>query len=327
MKLIGIEEHFLTQEVASAWGLAATRDDSLRLNDGVIGDRLRDLGAERLRLMDETGVEVQVLALAPPGLHNLDIESVDLARQTNDVVAATIARNPDRFEGLATLPMGAPHEAARELERSVADLGLRGAMVYGRTRERNLDDRAFWPIFEAASALRVPIFIHPQIPQTSVRMAYYSGFDPEVELALSCFALGWHYEAGVQFVRLVAAGVFDRFPRLQVILGHWGEVVVFYAERLAMLDRVVKLERPLLEYIRHNLYLTASGMFSAVYLRRAIEAVGVERILFSTDFPYQVRPGREARRFIDGLDLDQADKEKFAHGNWSRLTDRGRHGD
>jgi predicted TIM-barrel fold metal-dependent hydrolase len=324
MKLIGIEEHFITQDVASAWGLASTRDDSLRLNEGVIGDRLRDLGAERLRLMDETGVDVQALALAPPGLHNLDVECVDLAKKTNDFVAATIAKNPNRFQGLATLPMGAPQEAPRELERSVGDLGFLGAMMYGRTRESNLDDKAFWPIFEAASALRVPLFLHPQIPQASVRNAYYSGFDPQVDLALSCFALGWHYEAGLQFVRLVLAGVFDRFPQLQVILGHWGEVVIFYAERLAMLDRVAKLKRPFLDYVRHNLYLTASGMFSEVYLRRSIEAVGVDRILFSTDFPYQYRPGRDARRFIDGLDLDQLDKEKFAHGNWARLTDRSR---
>lgn len=326
MKLVGIEEHFITEDVATAWALAATRDDSLRFNEGVIGDRLRDLGAERLRLMDETGVDVQVLALAPPGLHNLDVECVGLAKRTNDLVAATIAKNPDRFQGLATLPMGVPTEAPRELERSVSELGLVGAMLYGRTREKNLDDESFWSIFEAASALRIPLFIHPQIPQDSVRKAYYSGLAPEVELALSCFAIGWHYEAGLQFVRLIMAGVFDRFPQLQVILGHWGEVVIFYAERLAMLDRVAKLRRPFLDYVRNNLYLTASGMFSESYLRRSVEAVGVERILFSTDFPYQYRPGGDARRFIDGLELDQADKEKLAHGNWARLTDRSARG-
>lgn len=322
MKLIGIEEHFTTRDVASAWAFAPTHDDSLRFNEGVIGDRLGEVGAERLRLMDETGVDVQVLALAPPGLHNLDVECVALAKKTNDFVSATIAKNPDRFQGLATLPMAAPQQAPRELERSVNELGLVGAMLYGRVRESNLDDRAFWPIFEAASALGVPLFLHPQIPQASVRAAYYSGFAPEVDLALSCFAIGWHYEAGLQFVRLVLAGVFDRYPRLQVILGHWGEVVIFYAERLAMLDRVAKLQRPFVDYVRHNLYLTASGMFSEVYLRRSIEAVGLDRILFSTDFPYQYRPGRDARRFIDGLNLGPSEKQKFAHGNWARLTDR-----
>lgn len=141
------------------------------------------------------------------------------------------------------------------------------------------------------------------------------------DLALSCYAIGWHYEAGIQFVRLVLAGVFDRFPQLQIILGHWGEVVLFYSERLAMLDRVAKLQRPIIDYIRQNLYVTASGMFNEAYLRRSIEIVGCDRILFSTDYPYQYRPGRDARRFLEALSLDD-DKRKFAHANWERLTDR-----
>jgi predicted TIM-barrel fold metal-dependent hydrolase len=131
--------------------------------------------------------------------------------------------------------------------------------------------------------------------------------------------LGWHYEAGVQFVRLILAGVFDRFPNLQIILGHWGEVVLFYLERLAGLNRAAKLDRPFADYPRQNLYVMASGMFSPAYLRRAIEIVGVDRVLFSTDYPYQYRPGREARRFLEESALDEP--EKFAHANWERLTD------
>jgi len=326
MKLIGIEEHFLTHDVTSALALAPTRDDSLALNAGVIGDRLHNLGAARLGLMDETGIDVQVLALAPPGLHGLGPESGALAEKTNDMIAAAVSARPQRFQGLATLPMATPLAAPRELERCITKLGLQGVMVYGRCGDKNLDHPDFLPIFEAAAALDVPVFIHPQIPHASVRQAYYSGFGLEVDLALSCFALGWHYEAGIQFVRLVLAGVFDRLPRLQVILGHWGELVIFYAERLAMLDRVAKLERPFLDYVRGNLYLTASGMFSETYLQRSIAAVGMDRVLFSTDFPYQYRPGRDARRFIEGLALEQVDKEKLAHGNWTRLTDRSGRG-
>jgi predicted TIM-barrel fold metal-dependent hydrolase len=126
----------------------------------------------------------------------------------------------------------------------------------------------------------------------------------------------------MQFVRIVLSGVFDRHPNLQVILGHWGELVIFYLERLIMLDRVSGLKRPFIEYVRDNLYLTASGMFNPAYLERAIEAVGPDRILFSTDYPYQYRTGGDARRFLDGLSLDDGDKAKFAHGNWERLTGR-----
>lgn len=322
MKLIAIEEHFLTPEVKAAWTAAPISDDSTRLNGGVIDERLCDLGEGRLSIMDETGVDVQVLALTAPGLHNLEADSIVLARQTNDFLAATVASRPERFQGLATLPIAIPRGAVQELERGVRELGMKGAMLYGRVRDKNLDHADFWPVFEAAAALKIPLFIHPQIPQQSVRQALYSGLGDGVDLALSCFAIGWHYEAGLQFVRLVLAGVFDRFPDLQIILGHWGEVALFYLERLTMLDRVARLERPFADYARRNLYLTASGMFSENYLKRSIDIVGADRILFSTDYPYQYRPGGDARRFVESLDLAEDDKEKFAHANWERLTAR-----
>lgn len=142
----------------------------------------------------------------------------------------------------------------------------------------------------------------------------------DIDLSLAAYGLGWHYEAGLQFVRLILSGTFDRHPDLQIVLGHWGEVVLFYLERLAALDRAAKLTRSVAECMRNNLYVTASGMFSVDYLQRCIEIVGVDRILFSTDFPYQYRPGQDARRFLERTPLDDADKRKFAHGNWERLT-------
>ncbi len=323
MKLIAVEEHFLTDEVRAAWAShASAGDDTIVFNRGDVGDRLNDLSYQRLNLMDETGVDVQVLSLTSPGLHNLGRASVALAQRTNDLLAATVAKFPIRFQGLATLPTPAPRLAARELERSVVELGFKGAMLFGRTREQNLDHKDFWPIFDCAAERGVPLFIHPQIPRRSVRQAYYSGFNDKLDLAFASYGLGWHYEAGIQFVRLVLAGVFDRFPRLQVILGHWGEVVLFYAERLAALNGVAKLKRPFAEYLRQNLYVTASGMFSEAYLRRSIKTVGIDRILFSTDYPYQYRPGGDARRFLNTAALVKQDKKKFAHANWERLTSR-----
>ncbi|MCJ2138639.1 amidohydrolase family protein [Methylobacterium sp. E-066] len=146
--------------------------------------------------------------------------------------------------------------------------------------------------------------------------------DALVDLALAAYGLGWHYEAGLQFERLVLAGTFDRHPGLQVILGHWGEVVLFYLERLAALQRVAKLDRPVADYVRDNLYVTASGMFSLDYFLRCVEIVGLDRVLFSTDYPYQYRPSREARGYLARLPLDDADRVKLAHGNWERLTRR-----
>ncbi len=154
----------------------------------------------------------------------------------------------------------------------------------------------------------------------AVRDIYYSGFDELTDIAFSTFGIGWHYEAGIQFVRLVLAKVFDRFPNLQVILGHWGEVILFYTERLASLNRVTKLQKPFIDYVRQNLYVTASGMFSQNYLQRSVEIIGIDRILFLSDYPYQYRPGREARNFLEATALGKEEKEKFAFGNWEQLV-------
>ncbi|AKD53868.1 amidohydrolase family protein [Spirosoma radiotolerans] len=321
MKLIAIEEHFLTKAVKEAWSnYADPNDPTQKLHVGQIESRLEEIGDTRLQLMNETGVDVQVLSLTSPSLHNLGPDSLALARLTNDYMAQLVRKTPERFQGLAALPMAVPNQTANELTRSVTQLGLKGAMVCGRTGEKNLDHLDYWELFECAEALGVPLFIHPQIPQKSVRDALYSGFDELTDLAFSTFGLGWHYEAGVQFVRLVLAKVFDRFPNLQLILGHWGEVILFYAERLASLSRVTKLDKPFIEYIRQNVYVTASGMFSQSYLQRSIDIVGTDRILFSTDYPYQYRPGREARSFLEATQLSQEDREKFAFANWEQLT-------
>lgn len=320
MKLIAIEEHFLTKEVKEEWHKYADKDDPTeKLHFGEIEKRLEDIGTSRLQHMDETGIDVQVLSLTSPALHNLGNESVNLAIQTNDYLAEVIKKNPDRLQGFATLPMYAPTEAAKELERSVKNLDLKGAMLCGRTREKNLDHKDFWEVFECAATLGVPLFIHPQIPQKAVRDIYYSGFDEMTDLAFSTFGLGWHYEAGIQFVRLVLAKVFDRFPNLQIILGHWGEVILFYTERLASLNRITKLQRPFIDYVRQNLYVTASGMFSQNYLQRSVEIVSSDRILFSSDYPFQYRQGRDARNFLEATQLSKEDKEKFAFANWEKL--------
>jgi hypothetical protein len=322
MKLIAIEEHFLTRDIRAAWASSAIgREGTAGLDRGEIEERLDDLGQGRIALMDEGGVDLQVLSVTTPALHNLEPEeSVILAQRTNDLVAAMIANNPTRFQGFATLPTAAPARAALELERSVHSLGMMGAMLCGRTRDKNLDHPDFLPIFGTAAKLGVPIFVHPQIPQRAVREVYYSGFGESVDTAFATFALGWHYEAGIQFVRLMLAGVFDRYPDLQIILGHWGEIVLFYLERLNSLARVAKLKKPVADYIRQNLYVTSSGMWNQAYLQRTLEIVGPERILFSTDYPYQYRPGGAARSFLKGAALSPEQTALFAHGNWERLS-------
>lgn len=326
MRLIAIEEHILPHVVRDAWVAAPPPHDpvSAIADGGVAGQRLADLGEGRLALMDEQGVDVQVLSLTTPGLHNLAPgPAVETARRVNDLIADTCARRPDRFQGFAALPTSAPETAPRELERAVRDLGLRGAMLCGRTRERHLDHPDLRPMLAKAAELGVPLFIHPQTPLPAVRDANYAGVGEAADLALAAFGLGWHYEAGLQWIRLAAAGVFDELPGLQIILGHWGEVVLFYLERTsAVFARALTLRRSLSDYARDNLYITGSGMWSDGYMRRCLDIVGPDRLLFSTDYPYQYRVGGEARRFLDDCSLDAAARQGLAHGNWERLTGR-----
>jgi predicted TIM-barrel fold metal-dependent hydrolase len=322
MKIIAIEEHFLTPEIRAAWKASEIGTEGTSVFDmGDIESRLDDLSDSRIALMDESGIDVQVLSVTTPALHNLDAAvSIPLARRTNDLLAATIAKHPTRFQGFATLPMAAPHEAAQELERAVRALGLRGAMLCGRIREKNLDHADFLPVLETAARLGVPLFIHPQIPQRAVRDVYYSGFSEQIDTAFAAFALGWHYEAGIQFVRLILAGAFEKFPSLQIILGHWGEVILFYLDRLNVLARVAPLPRSITDYARRNLYVTPSGMWSKPYMQQTLDLVGPERILFSTDYPYQYKPGGTPRKFLNDSPLSDAEKALFAQANWERLT-------
>lgn len=202
MKLIGIEEHFLTADIFEAWhaiGLDAT-DPSVAFHSDAVGHRLLDLAEACLALMDETGLDMQVLSLTMPGLHDLGRDSLDLARRTNDLLAEVVARHPTRFQAMATLPVAMPEEAERELERCVTTFGFKGTMLCGRVEGRSLDDPAFLPLFEAAAALSVPILLHPRAPVKAVRDAYYSGFTPQIDVAFATYGLGWHYDAGIQLV-------------------------------------------------------------------------------------------------------------------------------
>src|SRR3954454_10417139 len=234
MALIAIEEHWnLPDLTAAVKALPEDRaDPSVAFDE--MGDNLEhldDLDELRLAVMDAEGVDVQILSLAPPGAQPLDAaEAVSLSRRANDVAAEAVHRHPSRFRAFAALPTPAPAAAVAELERT-AGLGFVGAMVYGRTGEVPLDDPRHDDLFAAAAALRQPVFIHPQIPPPTVREASYGGIGPMADLALATFGWGWHLEAALSALRLIARGTFDRHPDLQLVLGHWGELLAFWSAR------------------------------------------------------------------------------------------------
>ncbi len=319
VSLIGIEEHWTLGAVDMALRAAPPVDASLVLNEhGDVAARLADLGAGRIAAMDEQGVDVHVLALAPPGTQGVtEEEAVALAQQANDTAVAAVRAHPARFRAMATLPLTHPSAAVAELERAVG-LGLTGVMVYGRVGDVPLDDPRFEDVWATAERLGQPVFIHPQIPSDPLRDAAYRGLGGFADLALATFAWGWHLEAGTAALRLMARGVLDRYPRLQLVLGHWGELLLFWHQRADSLARVAGVERSVTEYLRENVWITASGMLDPHLLRHALGVTTPDRILFSTDYPFQSPTAAEIEDFLAAFP-DEPTRQAFASGNARRL--------
>ena len=271
--------------------------------------------------MEAAGVDVQVLSLTSPGVEQLDAEeAVSLAREANETLAEATRRHPGLFVGFAALPTAAPEAAAEELERAVRGHGFVGTLINGHTRGRYLDDPFFWPILERAEALGVPIYLHPTPPPQPVVEAYYSGnFAPGVAGGFATAAWGWHVETATHLLRLVLSGAFDRFPSLQIVVGHLGEGIPFFMPRLdlALPREVTGLDRRVGDYLRENVHYTFGGFdWTQAFLDLLLQ-VGAERIMFSTDYPYASM--EEACAFLGGLPVGPADREKIAHRNAERL--------
>ncbi|ONM49270.1 amidohydrolase family protein [Nocardia donostiensis] len=319
MRTIALEEHFTTPAFLSGPGRAMA-EQARAAGGGPILDLLGELGDERIAAMDRAGIDVQVLSLTAPGVEQSDPrEAASLARETNDHLAEAVRRHPARFAAFATLPTAVPERAADELERVVREHGFVGALINGHTRGRYLDDEFFWPILERAEALRVPIYLHPTPPPRPVVEASYLGnYPPEVAETFATSGWGWHIETATHVLRIVLSGAFDRFPELQLVIGHMGEGLSFMMPRFEqIMSHVVKLERPVGEYFTTNLHYTfAAFNWTPTFLNLLLQ-VGADRILFATDHPYGSMD--IARSFLDQLPVGRPDREQIAYRNAERL--------
>ena len=299
MRTITVEEHYATAAFMDGPGrqLAALAD-SVRAHPQVAAGyellikQLCDLGDGRIAAMDAAGIDVQVLSLTSPGAEQLDAaEAVAFAAATNDCLAAAVRRHPARFAGFAALPTSAPDAAADELERTVRAYGFKGALINGHSRGRYLDDEFFWPILQRAEALQVPLYLHPTPPPQSVIKDVYAGnYEPDVTSLLATAAWGWHIDTAIHVLRLILSGAFDRFPDLQLIIGHLGEALPFMLPRLelALPVSVTKLQRPVGAYLRENLHYSVSGFnWTQAFLDLLLQ-VGADRIMFSDRPPLRV---------------------------------------
>jgi len=320
MRTITLEEHYAMPGFFDGPGRELKhRAETVGGRYANLIERLCDIGAKRLAEMDAAGIDMQVLSLTSPGVEQLEAaEAIALAREANDYLAEAVQKNPARFAGLATVPTSAPGNAAQELERRVR-AGFKGAVINGHNRGRYLDDLFYSPILECAEKLAVPIYLHPTPPPKPVLDTYYGGFNPMLTEMLAGGAWGWHIETAVHVIRLISGGVFDRFPRLQIVVGHMGEGLPFMFQRFDIMPpAVTKLKRTYKDYLRENVHYTFSGFnFPPSFLDLLLELGGVDRIMFSADHPYQSM--QWARAFLEQIPVSAADKERIAHGNAEKL--------
>ena len=311
MKLIALEEHFLDAKVAA---MLDDVDRALLSPARVPG--LDELGDARIRAMDEAGIAMQVLSHTKPGVQEIaDLEhATSLAMASNDGLAEAVAAHPTRFAGFATLATGAPQGAARELERTVSTYGFKGAMVNGHTRGEYLDNQRFWPIFETAEALDVPIYLHPANPHPAVLEAYYKDYP-----VLGYAPWGYAVETGTHVLRLILSGVFDRFPRLKMVIGHMGELLPFALWRAdgRLTPKYPQLKKLVRQTFLDHFSLTTAGVFSTPELMCTAQVVGFDNLLFSVDYPFE--SNMEAVRWFESLPIADGDRAKLAHGNAERL--------
>ncbi len=333
---IATEEAWITKELAdrylqllergdhgdpgfdNLWGFFG-RSQSPRARD--LFERIQDMDARRLADMDATGIDVQLLMLTSPGVQLFKPEEAcALATSSNDQLAETIARHPTRFSGLAAFAPHAPEAAAKEIERAVQSLGLKGALVNSHTQGRYMDDGFFWPIFEACEALDVPLYIHPNTPSPQM-------IEPFLSRCLDAAIFGFAAETGLHTLRLIVSGVFDRFPRLKVVLGHLGEGLPFWLYRIDFMHAGIvrsgrsagaqPLKRKPSDYLRENFYYTTSGMAWEPAITFVQQQMGHDRVMYAMDYPYQYVAEEVAA--MDALPLTPEQKKMFFQTNAERI--------
>jgi hypothetical protein len=321
LPFIGTEETFSNPELMA---LNTINEDHIQYLEGT---GLSELGPRRIGAMDEAGLNVQILSAHTPSVQNVPgQEGIDFAYRLNkQLVDGPMATYPGRFEAFATLPLQSPEAAADELERAVREDGFLGALTNGIIGKKFLDHPDFEPVLARAEALDVPIYIHPGFPPDEVFQIYYSTMRPEYkdeyqDYIFSGSGYGWHQEVLTQCLRMITYGVFDRFPKLQIIIGHMGEGLPFYYERIVGdMSEVTEdsLNKPFEQYFHDNFWYTTSAFFQDELLNLLLKYISVDRVMFATDYPFVNM--KEGTDWFRAVDLPRETKEKIAFRNAEKL--------
>jgi len=325
MRVVALEEHFSVPSQVARIDPDAIRRRGIRPRRAPTDrpnplELLPEIGEQRLKSMDEAGITVAVLSNSGPGPDLVPGPTgIDIAQEMNDHLAHIISRYPGRFAGFAALPMQSPDACPAELVRAVRELNFVGALINGTTEGRFLDHPSYDQLLATAVELDVPVYVHPHLPPEQVRQAYYSDLEPGAGRVLESAAWGWHSETAIHVLRLVMSGTLDKYPKLKLIIGHMGEMLPMM---LARIDDVAALDsqhltRPISRQILDQVWITTSGVFTQPPFMAALQTFGIDRIMFSVDYPYS--SNSQGREFLDQLSLSPDQMEKLTHGNADRL--------
>jgi 2,3-dihydroxybenzoate decarboxylase len=283
-----------------------------------IVDRLTDLGPGRINAMDACGIDMQLLLMTAPGVQVFDKEdALAIAKDANEEAAAACRKYPDRFAALAVVPPQDPKAAAVEMERAINTLGLKGVVINSHTKGEYLDDRKFWPIFEAAEALDAAIYIHPQSPPPNMSAEF-------IKRGLEGAVMGFAVEVALHVVAIVLSGAFERFPKLKIVIGHAGEGLPFWLHRLDTQQELVlrnagksNIKAKISDYVKRNVYVTTSGMGWEPAIQLCLDTMGDDHVMYAMDYPYQCMP--EEVLAHDNLRLSKATLKKLYQTNAERI--------
>lgn len=318
MRIVTVEERISTPAFSAASRpFFSSSLSALRANMEVA---LFDLGEGRVLAMDEAGITLQVLSLEMKGLERLPPgDAAALTMDANDRIAAAAAAYPGRFAGFAALALADLNEAILEMRRTRKQLGFVGFLFYPAIQGVFLDDERFAPLWAEAEALDTPVYLYPASAPPRMEQAYYSGLPQNMGKLLSIAAWDWHAEIGLHVLRLIISGLFDRHPRLRIVVGHMGEnlpsSIRQAADALGAISR--HLQRPIHDYLHSHFWITTSGCYTEAMFRAALESVGIDRMLFSIEYPFS--SARRGRAFLDSLHLPEDDLRKLSHINADAL--------
>lgn len=323
MRIVTLEEHISFPEMTQKIPKEALGGFGQSERMQQLIPKLDDITGERLQSMDDNGISTQVLSVDSSGANLLSqADAPAFASQYNDLIAQRIAGFEQRFTAFAHLPMTAPLAAADELERVVKEYNFRGAMIRGLTQGMFLDQPQFAPVFEKAEKLGVPIYLHPGLPPKGIADIYYSGLPNHSGMAeaLACYGWGWHAETALHVLRLLYSGVFDRYPKLKLIIGHMGEMLpmmMVRSERAFKPGNGGANQRTLTDTFHQQVHITTSGFFTQPPLKIALETFGVDNIMFSVDYPFSTNEMGIA--FLNGIELPDEQVRQIAHSNADKL--------